>query len=61
LLPWPQRLTTPPPRLEELGISSNNFSEDNVGNCMILQYKHAHLSDGNLFDIEILLAGDLAF
>ncbi|VAH68853.1 unnamed protein product [Triticum turgidum subsp. durum] len=28
LLPWPQRLTAPPPRLEEIGISSKNFSED---------------------------------
>ncbi|CAN6220323.1 unnamed protein product [Urochloa humidicola] len=28
LLPWPQRLTAPPPRLEELGIGSDNFSED---------------------------------
>jgi hypothetical protein len=40
LLPWPQRLTAPPPRLEELGISSNNFSEDSVSTGMILQYKH---------------------
>jgi hypothetical protein len=34
LLPWPQRLTAPPPRLEEIGISSKNFSEDNVRNLM---------------------------
>lgn len=30
LLPWPKRLTTPPPRLEELGISSDVFLHDNV-------------------------------
>ncbi|KAJ1260505.1 hypothetical protein BS78_10G237200 [Paspalum vaginatum] len=42
LLPWPQRLTAPPPRLEELGISSNNFSEDNViWHSRVIQYwKH---------------------
>uniref|UniRef100_J3MH07 O-fucosyltransferase family protein n=1 Tax=Oryza brachyantha TaxID=4533 RepID=J3MH07_ORYBR len=39
LLPWPQRLTTPPPRLEELGISSNNFSEDNeIWHSRVIQY-----------------------
>ncbi|TKW23040.1 hypothetical protein SEVIR_4G267400v4 [Setaria viridis] len=42
LLPWPQRLTAPPPRLEELGISSNNFSEDNeIWHSRVTQYwKH---------------------
>uniref|UniRef100_A0A0D9WTF4 Uncharacterized protein n=1 Tax=Leersia perrieri TaxID=77586 RepID=A0A0D9WTF4_9ORYZ len=39
LLPWPQRLTAPPPRLEELGISSNNFSEDNeIWHSRVIQY-----------------------
>lgn len=30
LLPWPKRLTAPPRRLEELGISSDEFLHDNV-------------------------------
>ncbi|XBI68340.1 hypothetical protein VPH35_047553 [Triticum aestivum] len=34
LLPWPQRLTAPPPRLEEIGISSKNFSEDSVSTSL---------------------------
>ncbi|KAJ3695454.1 hypothetical protein LUZ60_000831 [Juncus effusus] len=29
ILPWPQRLNAPPPRLEELKISSQKFLEDN--------------------------------
>ncbi|KAJ3699026.1 hypothetical protein LUZ61_002731 [Rhynchospora tenuis] len=29
LLPWPKRLTAPPPRLEELGINSDKFLQDN--------------------------------
>ncbi|XP_068665249.1 probable methyltransferase PMT9 [Aristolochia californica] len=28
LLPWPQRLTSPPPRLEELGISPEEYQKD---------------------------------
>ncbi|BAS99204.1 probable methyltransferase PMT9 isoform X1 [Oryza sativa Japonica Group] len=39
LLPWPQRLTAPPPRLEELGISSNNFSDDSeIWHFRVIQY-----------------------
>ncbi|KAI4970530.1 hypothetical protein ZWY2020_001444 [Hordeum vulgare] len=39
LLPWPQRLTAPPPRLEEIGISSKNFSKDNeIWNSRVAQY-----------------------
>ncbi|XP_037467254.1 probable methyltransferase PMT9 [Triticum dicoccoides] len=39
LLPWPQRLTAPPPRLEEIGISSKNFTEDNkIWNSRVAQY-----------------------
>lgn len=30
LLPWPQRLTAAPPRLEEIGVSSEEFHEDTV-------------------------------
>ncbi|CAL4966771.1 unnamed protein product [Urochloa decumbens] len=42
LLPWPQRLTAAPPRLEDLGISSDNFSEDNeIWHSRITRYwKH---------------------
>ncbi|CAD6335726.1 unnamed protein product [Miscanthus lutarioriparius] len=42
LLPWPQRLTAPPPCLKELGISSNKFSEDNdIWHSRVIQYwKH---------------------
>ncbi|XP_047059158.1 probable methyltransferase PMT9 [Lolium rigidum] len=39
LLPWPQRLTAPPPRLEEIGISSKNFSDDNeIWHSRVAQY-----------------------
>ncbi|XP_020589065.1 probable methyltransferase PMT9 [Phalaenopsis equestris] len=42
LLPWPQRLTAPPPRLEELGISSDKYQEDNlIWHKRVIQYwKH---------------------
>lgn len=30
LAPWPQRLTTAPPRLEEIGVSAEEFQEDTV-------------------------------
>lgn len=30
LLPWPQRLTAAPPRLEEIGVSAEEFQEDTV-------------------------------
>lgn len=30
LVPWPQRLTTAPSRLEEFGISAEEFQEDTV-------------------------------
>ena len=30
LVPWPQRLTTAPPRLKEIGISAEEFQEDTV-------------------------------
>lgn len=30
LLPWPQRLTASPPRLEEIGSSADEFQEDTV-------------------------------
>ncbi|KAK3134414.1 hypothetical protein QOZ80_6AG0548840 [Eleusine coracana subsp. coracana] len=42
LLPWPQRLTAPPPRLEELGTDSNNFTQDNeIWHSRVIQYwKH---------------------
>jgi len=35
LLPWPQRLTTPPLRLEEIGISAEEFQLDTVSAMMI--------------------------
>ncbi|KAK1295554.1 putative methyltransferase PMT9 [Acorus calamus] len=39
LLPWPQRLTAPPPRLEELGISSKHYHEDTeVWHSRVIQY-----------------------
>ena len=30
LVPWPQRLSAAPPRLEDLGVSPEEFSEDTV-------------------------------
>jgi hypothetical protein len=30
LVPWPQRLTAAPPRLEEIGVSTEEFQEDAV-------------------------------
>jgi len=30
LLPWPQRLNAPPPRLEEIGINAEEFQSDTV-------------------------------
>jgi hypothetical protein len=58
LLPWTQRLTTP--RLEELGIHSDNFSQDNVSYPMTCFANINTLSDGCLPDSEILISGALA-
>lgn len=30
LVPWPRRLTAPPPRLEEIGVIPAEFQEDTV-------------------------------
>lgn len=30
LLPWPKRLTAPPPRLEEIGVTLEEFHKDTV-------------------------------
>lgn len=30
LVPWPERLTAAPPRLEEIGVSHGEFQEDTV-------------------------------
>lgn len=30
LVPWPRRLTAPPPRLEEVGVTPEQFREDTV-------------------------------
>lgn len=30
LVPWPQRLTVAPPRLEDIGVSPEEFLEDTV-------------------------------
>lgn len=39
LVPWPQRLIAPPPRLEELGISSDKYQEDTeVWHWRVIQY-----------------------
>ncbi|PKA48875.1 putative methyltransferase PMT9 [Apostasia shenzhenica] len=39
LLSWPQRLTVSPPRLEELGITSEKYYEDNeVWHSRVMQY-----------------------
>ncbi|KAJ6794935.1 putative methyltransferase PMT9 isoform X1 [Iris pallida] len=39
LAPWPLRLTAPPPRLEELGISSEKYQEDNeIWHWRVIQY-----------------------
>ncbi|XP_073100455.1 probable methyltransferase PMT9 isoform X2 [Elaeis guineensis] len=39
LVLWPRRLTTPPPRLEELSISPENFIEDNeIWHWRVMQY-----------------------
>ncbi|XP_077228260.1 putative methyltransferase PMT9 [Tasmannia lanceolata] len=39
LVPWPQRLTTPPPRLEDLGISTEQYQEDTeVWHFRAIQY-----------------------
>lgn len=32
LAPWPARLTTPPPRLADFGISTGTFEKDMVNN-----------------------------
>ena len=39
LVPWPQRLTIPPPRLDDIGISAEEFQADTVSyrdypNCL---------------------------
>lgn len=34
LVPWPQRLIAPPPRLEELGVTSDKYLEDTVSHRM---------------------------
>jgi len=31
LVPWPKRLTAAPPRLEDIGVSPEQFHEDTVG------------------------------
>lgn len=33
LEPWPARLTAAPPRLEEIGVSSDEFHEDTVSSA----------------------------
>lgn len=33
LVPWPARLTAPPPRLEEVGVTTEEFHEDIVSFC----------------------------
>lgn len=39
LLPWPQRLTAPPPRLEEVGISAEEFQADtNTWHFRVTEY-----------------------
>lgn len=39
LLPWPQRVTAPPPRLEEIGISSDKYREDTEAwHSRVMQY-----------------------
>ncbi|XP_020241470.1 probable methyltransferase PMT9 [Asparagus officinalis] len=39
LVPWPQRLIAPPPRLEELGMSSEKYKEDTeVWHWRVIQY-----------------------
>lgn len=34
LVPWPKRLTEAPPRLEEIGVSAEEFHEDTVCFCI---------------------------
>lgn len=39
LLPWPQRLTAAPPRLEEIGVSSEEFHEDTkIWHFRVIEY-----------------------
>ncbi|KAM6549719.1 hypothetical protein CsatB_021395 [Cannabis sativa] len=39
LVPWPQRLTAAPPRLEELGVSPEEFSEDtSIWHFRVVEY-----------------------
>ncbi|XP_062010231.1 probable methyltransferase PMT9 [Rosa rugosa] len=39
LAPWPQRLTTPPPRLEEIGVSPEEFQEDtSIWHFRVIEY-----------------------
>ncbi|KAK8950553.1 putative methyltransferase PMT9 [Platanthera guangdongensis] len=39
LVPWPRRLTAPPPRLEEIGVSSEKYHEDNeIWHWRVIQY-----------------------
>ena len=30
LIPWPRRLTSAPPRLEDVGVSAEEFKDDSV-------------------------------
>lgn len=44
LLPWPQRLTEPPPRLEDIGISAEEYQSDTVCYpCYIYLIMHTKL------------------
>ncbi|KAK6913063.1 putative S-adenosyl-L-methionine-dependent methyltransferase [Dillenia turbinata] len=39
LVPWPQRLITPPPRLEEIGVSPSEFQEDiSIWHFRVIEY-----------------------
>ncbi|KAK6928397.1 putative S-adenosyl-L-methionine-dependent methyltransferase [Dillenia turbinata] len=39
LVPWPQRLITPPPRLEDIGVSPSEFQEDtSIWHFRVIEY-----------------------
>lgn len=64
LAPWPQRLTAPPPRLDELGISAEKYQEDTeVWRWRVIQYwkqmksKFEKNSFRNIMDMNSNLGG----
>jgi hypothetical protein len=52
LVPWPQRLTAAPPRLEEIGVSREEFQEDTVSFSNYKRMLHdTVISPPSFFDV----------